>query len=123
VTPVYWSASQLLSKLDNHTQEGSYSPYVTTVTDDYSSNYQQHVVDPGPRSLQLQPHSEGLLRLQPSEGLHLQPSEGLLRYSTSEYYQQIPEEYTITVVSGEEELTRKVPPPVMPKPPRNITQV
>ena len=132
VTPVYWSASQLLSKLDHSTLPGNYSPYVTTVPGSgdqfghsYSSHHHHHHhVQPGPHS--LQPYAATATAS--AAGGAYSTSSGI----PSEWpaFQQIPEEFTITVgnlshsaaASADDEASRKVPPPVMPKP-RNITQV
>lgn len=123
VTPVYWSASQLLSKLDQ--PQHGYGPYV------HSDPYGPagvHQVPTGPHSLQPVSLSHG-----PSSIHNVSFTESL-RYSTAsgrQTGQQIPEEYTITVgkLSGDSRRSSsvsnsnaKVPPPVLPKP-RNITQV
>ena len=134
VTPVYWSASQLLSKLDHSAAPGSYSPYVTTVQGSRGENaadqffdgynhHRHHHVHPGPHS--LQPYDAAAAAAQGGA------------YSTSSgipcewpAFQRIPEEFTITVgklsqsaaAVTDDDVSRKVPPPVMPKP-RNITQV
>ena len=138
VTPVYWSASQLLSKLDHNTLPGNYSPYVTTVPgsgDPFGHSYgshhhhHHHNVQPGPHS--LQPYATTATASSVAGGAY-STSSGI----PSEWpaFQQIPEEFTITVgnlshsaaaaaaSADEEASSRKVPPPVMPKP-RNITQV
>ena len=125
VTPVYWSASQLLSKLDHTTLPGNYSPYVTTVSgsgDPFGHSY--HHVQPGPHSLQMYAAATAT----GAAGGSYSTSSGI----PSEWpaFHQIPEEFTITVGNlshsaaaiGDGEASRKVPPPVMPKP-RNITQV
>ena len=141
VTPVYWSASQLLSKLDQKHYHHSY------------------YVPQGPQSLQLS-HSAGAGQHSAAgitavhsgatvaaSGHHHVPTSpqpvslhNLSYETTSRNYpgwsytnRNIPEEYTITVedcTSDNSRATRllaakgaaKVPPPVMPKP-RNITQV
>ena len=129
VTPVYWSASQLLSKLDHNALPGNYSPYVTTVPGNgdlfgqsYSAHHHHHV-QPGPHS--LQPYAT--TATSSAAGGAYSTSSGI----PSEWpaFQQIPEEFTITVGNlshsgavADDEASRKVPPPVMPKP-RNITQV
>ena len=126
VTPVYWSASQLLSKLD----QKSYNYYVPQ----------------GPQSLQQLHHQAGQHGAGHHAGqpvsLHNMSYEGRGYPSWSYRSQNIPEEYTITVedtgnspaalgsanagqsavTTAEARTNRKVPPPVMPKP-RNITQV
>ena len=123
VTPVYWSASQLLSKLDQ-------------------KSYHNYYVPQGPQSLQqLQQHAgqhAGGAPLQQPVSLHNMSYEGRGYPSWSYRSQNIPEEYTITVedtsngssavvpsavaTPADSRTNRKVPPPVMPKP-RNITQV
>ena len=134
VTPVYWSASQLLSKLDHGeggvvvapATAGNYSPYVTSAAaaGDYSCYHP--AVQPGPHSLQYPVGS--------AYALDGSRSEWSAAGAPSSYQQhQIPEEFTITVgnlqqqqqqtsSSTDDAASRKVPPPVMPKP-RNITQV
>ena len=122
VTPVYWSASQLLSKLD---QNGHHYPYMSSMK--YSPAGVHHVPN-GPHSLQQMSHQNGSGLMGPSS-LHNVSFNDSLRYSGNsggDYWTgpnnnqstTIPEEYTITVGN----LNEKVPPPVMPKP-RNITQV
>ena len=127
VTPVYWSASQLLSKLD-HKQYPHHSYYVPQ----------------GPQSLQLTPQHSGQHASTSSSGsgsnipqpvsLHNMSYETGRNYNAGWSYanRSIPEEYTITVEDTSDNQRAgarlsskgqaKVPPPVMPKP-RNITQV
>ena len=146
VTPVYWSASQLLSKLDHHSAYGN--PYIHQQHPDlYQHSYA------GPQSLQpmLSPtmgsNNNNHVSQQPSSMHNLsfsQTSVGLYHnpeWSNGVYRSHdFPEEYTITVVghndvansrmqsssscssSPSAKGSSKVPPPVMPKP-RNITQV
>ena len=115
VTPVYWSASQLLSKLDHN------SPYVTAVSSDYTSYPHHHHNLHHHHQVPVGPHS-----LQPGSLLVASGYNAASAASTSDW--QIPEEYTITVgnlvtsSSSSSKDNNKVPPPVMPKP-RNITQV
>ena len=138
VTPVYWSASQLLSKLDHHSSYGN--PYLHQQHPDL---YQQHSYG-GPQSLQpmLSPNNN-LINQQPASihnlsftqntgGLYHNPEWSNGVYRSHDF----PEEYTITVVDSNPRMasssscssspsakgSSKVPPPVMPKP-RNITQV
>jgi len=147
VTPVYWSASQLLSKLDHHHPYGN--PYLHQQHPDL---YQQHGYG-GPQSLQpmlspnmatnnnhvaQQPASiHNLSFTQNNGGLYHNPEWSNGVYRSHDF----PEEYTITVVGHGDASSRmpasssscssspsakgsnsKVPPPVMPQP-RNITQV
>jgi len=139
VTPVYWSASQLLSKLDHH------------------GNPHGYYVPPGPQSLQLPqhlppgrphlPHQQGQQQQQQQQqpvSLHNMSYEARPYPTPSWSYtnrsQNIPEEYTITVEdtsimpptslqqqrilnsNAKQQTSGKVPPPVMPKP-RNVSQV
>ena len=125
VTPVYWSASQLLSKLDQK---------------HYHHPHHSYYVPQGPQSLQLSQHSgQHVVAAAAAAAAATSPqpvSLHNLSYETRNYpgwsytNRSIPEEYTITVEdTSENRATRlatpkgaKVPPPVMPKP-RNITQV
>jgi hypothetical protein len=138
VTPVYWSASQLLSKLDS-------KPALQTSY--HASPYNNYFVPQGPQS--LQPAGISPSAGQPSAAAGQPASLHNLSYDTQRtgypswsYRQNIPEEYTITVTEdtnaspvNHEKNNRaaprlanpkascsKVRPPVMPKP-RNITQV
>ena len=117
-TPVYWSASQLLSKLDHHAPNKSaystHGPYVVHSGDNYGS----YSVAPGPHS--LQPGVGGHHAQNGPASLHNASFNDSLRYSASsgvagphpgpasassagdwEYrpggHAHIPEEYTITV--------------------------
>ncbi len=142
VTPVYWSASQLLSKLDHHSTSPYGNPYL----------HQQHPdlysYPGGPQSLQpmLSPQNNNLVsqhQQQPASihnlsftqntgGLYHNPEWNNGVYRSHDF----PEEYTITVMDSNVRMpsssscssspsakgSSKVPPPVMPKP-RNITQV
>jgi len=142
VTPVYWSASQLLSKLDHH-----------------GNPHHGYYVPPGPQSLQLPHMPPGRPHL-PQQGqqphsLHNMSYEArpYPSWSYTNRSQNIPEEYTITVedtstimppqagsqppvqhqqrmqmapnsnpANAKQQSSGKVPPPVMPKP-RNVSQV
>ena len=122
VTPVYWSASQLLSKLDQKNSHLNQSDQRN-----YYLNQQQHG---GPPSLQ----NEGHAVLNSSENGYasndIDTQAVSLHYHPTWSY-QIPEEYTITV-GGTYDVSQcipqhstdnyNLPPNVMPKP-RNITQV
>ena len=125
-TPVYWSASQLLSKLEHSTHSGPYGgqgPFI-----------HNGLVSTGPHSLQGLPVATTAASGNPNgpQSLHNISYDNHLRgyntLATSGHhdYGQIPEEYTITVTGSLEASgngnSGKVPPPVMPKP-RNITQV
>ena len=139
VTPVYWSASQLLSKLDHHSAYGN--PYIHQQHPDLY----QHSYIGGPQSLQpmLSPTMSANNNNQPASihnlsfshtngGLYHNPEWSNGVYRSHDF----PEEYTITVVDSNPRIasssscssspsakgSTKVPPPVMPKP-RNITQV
>ena len=139
VTPVYWSASQLLSKLDHH------SPYGNPYIHQQHPDLYQHTYVGGPQSLQpmLTPAMTANNNNQPASihnlsfthsngGLYHNPEWSNGVYRSHDY----PEEYTITVVDSNPRIasssscssspsakgSSKVPPPVMPKP-RNITQV
>ena len=127
VTPVYWSASQLLSKLDH---SGHHHPI-----------QKGYYVPTGPQSLQL-PHHPMPPNGMPPQPQHQQQPVSLHNisyearpYNVSWSYNQgrsIPEEYTITVEDASIMPSAhrppnaakggKVPPPVMPKP-RNVSQV
>lgn len=142
VTPVYWSASQLLSKLDTHHAYGN--PYLHQQHPDlYHHSYAgphslQPVVAPNNNHLS-QPASIHNLSFSHNGGLYHNPEWTNGIYRGHDY----PDEYTITVVGHNEapaststriasssscsssptaKSSSKVPPPVMPKP-RNITQV
>ncbi len=112
-TPVYWSASQLLSKLDH-------GPYVNSTADFFGGGRGAQVIACGPHSLQHH-HSPTLLLQQPPSIHSLQRFGGNRVWSSVDHQATaaIPEEFTITV--GEIK-SSKIPPPIMPKP-RNITQV
>ena len=101
VTPVYWSASQLLSKLDHPGHQGHF------------------YVAPGPQSLQINQFH----RSQNQQPISLHN----VSYEARSPWRNIPEEYTITVEDTSRVVNArpgisKIPPPVMPKP-RNVSQV
>lgn len=132
-TPVYWSASQLLSKLDHsgqpaQTQPAPAGPYLHPGPQSLQPQGGVHspAAATGPQSLHNLSFSESL-RYSASSGVQApHPGPGPAASDWSNYGHVIPEEYTITVTgsgagSGNPPAA-KVPPPVMPKP-RNITQV
>ena len=133
VTPVYWSASQLLSKLDhnNSSATSSNNPKMTYYVQNgqpQSLLQQQPNVHPQlnlHNSMpvcnrgEIQPHIVGL---QSREQTQNNSSMPLWSYRVRD----IPEEYTVTVsdmvMDDHMVLSDNPPPGVVPKP-RNITQV
>ena len=124
---MYWSASQLLSKLDH--PHHNYGPYVHGEPYGYGgSPAGVHHVPAGPHSLQPAHGPSSLHNVSFTESLRYSTASG--RQSQQPHH--IPEEYTITVGKWSDHdssssrrsssVNNKVPPPVLPKP-RNITQV
>ena len=147
VTPVYWSASQLLSKLDHNTSglppypHYHGNPYINSSADLYGSSSSGHYVPNGPHSLQLSPanlHHVQTVQNQPNS-LHNSSFPAAAAYhaaaewpgylhhasavmSDYQHHSEIPEEYTITVGNLNHESSDPDPAKGLQKP-RNITQV
>ena len=133
VTPVYWSASQLLSKLDHNSAASCNNPKISyymqngqsqSLSQQYPSVHPQlNLHNSMPvcnRGETQQPH--GVVGLQSRELTPNSNSMPLWSYRVRD----IPEEYTVTVSDmgmGDHMVLSEHPPPgVVPKP-RNITQV
>ena len=151
VTPVYWSASQLLSKLDHGGSglPGHYhgNPYVNSSSDGLYGLSSGHYVPNGPQSLQQLSSPHHVLHHVPNQPPSLMNNNSSYPYGVGEVWQggyhlhhasagisdyqlhsEIPEEYTITVGNLNHEQSdsgdrHSDPSKSAGGKPRNITQV